>query len=70
MDGDNKKKGYHLPKYKEVIKMIVEKENFFYPASNNGLLQLVIPKVVGLKEVNPTIVEKILKKNSLHSKIG
>lgn len=51
--------------------MIVEKENFFYPASNNGLLQLVIPKVVGLKEENPTtIVEKILKKNSLHSKIG
>ena len=49
--------------------MIVEKENFFYPASNNGLLQLVIPKVVGLKEVNSTIVEKILKKNSLHSKI-
>ena len=51
--------------------MIVEKENFFYPASNNGLLQLVIPKVMGLKEEMPTtIVEKILKKNSLHSKIG
>ena len=38
---------------------------------NNILLQLVIPKIVGLKEENPTtIVEKILKKNSLHSKIG
>ena len=49
--------------------MIVEKENFFYPASNNGLLQLVITKVIGLKEENPTIVEKILNKNSLHSKI-
>ena len=49
--------------------MIVEKENFFYPASNNGLLQLVIPKVVGLKEVTPTIVENSLKQNSLHSKI-
>ena len=56
------KKGYHLPKYGEVIKMIVEKENFFYPASNNGLLQLVIPKIVGLKEESPTIIEKILKK--------
>ena len=42
--------------------MIVEKENFFYPASNNGLLQLVIPKIVGLKEESPTIIEKILKK--------
>ena len=62
------KKGYHLPKYKEVIKMIVEKENFFYPASNNGLLQLVIPRIVGIKE-NSTIAEKILNEKSLHSKI-
>ena len=51
--------------------MIVEKENFFYPASNNGLLQLVIPKVVGLKEKSPnTIVEKMIDKYSLHNKIG
>ena len=43
--------------------MIVEKENFFYHASNNGLLQLVISKVMGLKEEIPTtIVEKILKR--------
>lgn len=48
--------------------MIVEKENFFYPASNNGLLQLVIPRIVGIKE-NSTIAEKILNEKSLHSKI-